>query len=430
MPRRRSAIKKRKRILISLTLLTVMAVGVVSVGVLANSSDIMSNYINEKRSNISNESSGFLTIREGKEMIEPEMLEPINQYFRKSFEAVANLKTTDITKLFTESSSENARLNQNALDYLINLRLKQSNDLHMINYKCGLTISEVSEENGQVKVVVKEDHTVNFAFIPKVDSSSSGIAHTFYLKAVGDTYEIEEHYKEEDSFLMLEEAVDNSGDDADKVSDELLKEALSAVEKLSLEKEYYNSNKQKTQEPYAENTYNPEAAVKYAMTWVDSEKVIRNESEFAVYDEYGGNCNNYISQCLNAGGIPMDYHGNIDTQWKWYGETVNFEETDAGRSPSWAGVEEFHTYARENTGYGLKAVVDDNVYSGSPGDVLQYGHGGEWRHSVFITEVIKDKHGNVLDYLINSNTTDRINYPASAYGYAQQRLIKIIGWNK
>jgi len=126
----------------------------------------------------------------------------------------------------------------------------------------------------------------------------------------------------------------------------------------------------------------------------------------------------------------MDCDGDVDTQWKWYGETVDLDETESGRSPAWTGVEEFYTYASENTGYGLEAVVDDNVFSGSVGDILQYGQDDEWLHSVIITKVIKDSNGNMLDYLINSNTTDRINYPASAYGYSDLRLIKIEGWNE
>lgn len=125
----------------------------------------------------------------------------------------------------------------------------------------------------------------------------------------------------------------------------------------------------------------------------------------------------------------MDSDGDNNSQWKWYGEEVDLDESDSGRSPAWTGVAEFYSYASENDGYGLAAVVDDNVFSGSIGDVLQYGHNGDWLHSVIVTDVIEDSDGNMADYLINSNTTDRINYPASAYGYSELRLIKVLGWN-
>ena len=50
-------------------------------------------------------------------------------------------------------------------------------------------------------------------------------------------------------------------------------------------------------------------------------------------------------------------------------------------------------------------------------------------HRVIVTKVIYDDDGNVADLLINSNTTDRVDYPMSAYGYTDIRLIKIIGYN-
>ena len=48
---------------------------------------------------------------------------------------------------------------------------------------------------------------------------------------------------------------------------------------------------------------------------------------------------------------------------------------------------------------------------------------------MIVTKVIYDDDSNVVDLLINSNTTDRVDYPMSAYGYTDMRLIKIIGYN-
>lgn len=430
MKRRRILKRKRKRVVICLVLMTLMAMGVVCVGVLANSDAFSSSLVeNSIGGNDTAAGDGTVKIREGEEELDDDMLEPITEYFETYFQATANLETTDITALFEDSSSENAWINQSAMDYLISLRLSQSNDLRMTNYQCGITVTSVTEETGAVEVTLLEDHTVNFAFTPDVDSSSSGIAHTFYLNKTADGYVIAEHYKEEDSFLMLEEAIADSYEDPEAVAENLLSNALSVVEELSLEKESFNSGEAETWEPEVDNEYDAAAAIEYAMTWVDPVEVLRNDNEFGVYDTYGGNCNNYISQCLNAGGIPMDYYGDVNTQWKWYGEEVDLDESDSGRSPAWAGVEEFYTYASENYGYGLEAIVDDNVFSGSVGDILQYGQDGEWVHSVIITDVVTDSDGNMVDYLINSNTTDRINYPASAYGYSDLRLIKILGWN-
>lgn len=425
--------RKRKRAVIGLVLITLMAMGVVCISVWAKSYAFPGTENNNTSSdNIeqTNDDNRVIKIRDSEEGLDDDMLEPIMKYFETYFESMANLDKTDITQLFKVPSSENAWINQSAMDYLIDLRLNQSNDLTMINYECGLTITEVKDSGDLIEVVLLEDHTVNFAFIPEVDSSSSGIIHTFYLEAAEDSYQITKHYKEEDSFLMIEEAIDESYGEPQEVADNLLNESLAVIKELAAEKESFNMDGEETwQDQAVDNEYDSEAAVDYAMTWVDPIKVIRNDDDFGVYDSYGGNCNNYISQCLNAGGIPMDSDGYSNEQWKWYGEEIDDDQSDTGRSPSWTGVNEFYNYANENEGYGLEALVDENVYSGSIGDVLQYGHDDEWLHSVIITDVVKDSDGDILDYLINSNTTDRINYPASAYGYSELRLIKILGWN-
>jgi len=50
----------------------------------------------------------------------------------------------------------------------------------MTKYLVGLSITDVTESDGVFEVTVKEDQTVKFSFISKVDSSSNGIRHTFF----------------------------------------------------------------------------------------------------------------------------------------------------------------------------------------------------------------------------------------------------------
>ena len=50
-------------------------------------------------------------------------------------------------------------------------------------------------------------------------------------------------------------------------------------------------------------------------------------------------------------------------------------------------------------------------------------------HAVIITDVVTDEEGNVVDYLVHSNTANQESFPASAYGYTYQVLVKICRWN-
>jgi hypothetical protein len=432
-PKKRKIIRqkrRRKRITIGMSLLIMVVMGVVCVNAFADNEVVVEETVaSEQRSAESSDlASSEIVVRDGDVELDEELLKPIENYFQINFNAMASLETVDITDLFVEPSSENALLNQAALNYMCSLRSRQSNDLTMTYYLCGLTVTDISESYGDVEITLLEDHTVNFSFLPDIESSSSGIEHIFVLEEGANGYEISEHYKEEDSFLMIEEAVDQ-GLDPGEASEELLDGAYQAVTDNEAQKISFNSGDWDESSVTAQNDYDREAALAYAMKWVDPVEVVRNDSLYGVYDSYGGNCNNFISQCLVAGDIPMDIEGDLYEQWKWYGENVDAYEEAYGRSPSFTGVNEFYSYASDNSGFGLVAIVDDNLYSGQAGDILQYGYDDNWMHSVIVTDVVEDDDGNTIDYLINSNTTDRINYPASAYGYAQMRIIKIVGWN-
>ena len=70
-----------------------------------------------------------------------------------------------------------------------------------------------------------------------------------------------------------------------------------------------------------------------------------------------------------------------------------------------------------------------NLYTAEPGDILQYAAFDTWVHTVVVADLLYDDDGDVADMLINSNTTERIDFPASAYGYSTMRLIRILGDN-
>ncbi|WKY43461.1 amidase domain-containing protein [Eubacteriaceae bacterium ES2] len=432
-PKKRRIIRlkrRRKRITIGMSLLIMVVMGVVCVNAFADTGVAVEETTAKEERSVESDQvvSNEILFRDGQAEIEGDLLIPIENYFKTNFDAMASLTAVDITDQFVTPSSENALLNQAALNYMCSLRSRQSNDLTMTYYLCGLTVTDISESYDEVEITLLEDHTVNFSFLPGIESSSSGIEHVFILQETDNGYAISEHYKEEDSFLMIEEAV-AQGLDPDEASEELLDSAFQAVIDNEAEKASFNSGDWNESSAEVQNEYDRDAAVAYAMKWVDPVDVVRNDSVYGVYDSYGGNCNNYISQCLVAGDIPMDTEGDLYEQWKWYGENVDAYEEEYGRSPSFTGVNEFYSYASDNSGFGMVAIVDDNLYSGQAGDILQYGYDDNWMHSVIVTDVVENSDGSTVDYLINSNTTDRINYPASAYGYAQMRIIKIVGWN-
>ena len=47
-----------------------------------------------------------------------------------------------------------------------------------------------------------------------------------------------------------------------------------------------------------------------------------------------------------------------------------------------------------------------------------------------IVGTVTDEAGNTVDYLVDSNTVGQRSFPAGAYDYFQQMLIRIYGWNE
>ena len=167
-----------------------------------------------------------------------------------------------------------------------------------------------------------------------------------------------------------------------------------------------------------DNPYDREKALSYANKWVTT----RN-SEWPRYDT---NCQNYASQMMYEGGIPMDRIGSIDAHLQWSSPKNN---DGTPLVYTWTFVPYFYTYVKNNSGYGLCGAVDVNLYYAEPGDVINMGITGPTRHvSVVSGAVYKD--GKVVDILVHSNSIDLENFPMSAYVYHSISLLKIYGWNE
>ena len=295
----------------------------------------------------------------------------------------------------------------------------QSADLRLTGYSFALTVLSVAVlENGELSVRVSEDFTKNFRSLPGVDSKGFGAAHIFTLTYTYAGWQLSGHRRANRLYGLIMGRRDSATDS------QAVRERRDAW--ISASRRAVRGRGTQGTPPgdiqYA-NTYNREAAVGYARQWATAE---RNPA-WRSYDRMGGNCQNFVSQAIFAGGIPMDY--TAPAQWKWFGDTPSSTFTPTGRAPAWTGVNEFLAYVRANSGFGMVAAADAPFFSGEPGDVIHLGMHGQWRHTVMITQVITDAAGNTVDYLIASNTANLLDFPVSAYYYQEQMLIRIFGWN-
>ena len=155
--------------------------------------------------------------------------------------------------------------------------------------------------------------------------------------------------------------------------------------------------------------YQREKAVAYARKWA-----FRRNPRFYSFDEIGGDCTNFVSQCIYAGAGVMNY--TRDTGW--YYISVN------NRAPAWTGVEFLYQFLTNNISYGPYAEELPLEYA-EPGDVIQLSFDGEiFSHSLLVVHADSLSPGRIR---IATHSQDAYNRPLRTYTYELSRLLHIEG---
>ena len=318
------------------------------------------------------------------------------------------------------SDGEQAALADSAIDFQIGLRQMQDADYTLASWSYSLTLNEITqEEDGSLHIFARENNTQNFNQNPEIASERYGGYHLFELEQMEGSWKIRSRMMFDAVYMMLWS--EGGGEEAALRYAEAVPEYLRLAQEQLQEREA--DREREPGELQAQYAYDRQAAAAYADRYVDE----RNDA-WPDYAGSGGNCQNFASQVLLAGGIPMDIYG--DAVWKWYSDEVSNSPGAQGRSSSWTGVNQFVEYAAANTGYGLVAETEAPYFSGEPGDLLHMGIDGDWGHTVVIASAVTNGQGEVVDYLVDSNTGNLRNYPASLYGYPEIILTRIGGWNE
>ena len=90
------------------------------------------------------------------------------------------------------------------------------------------------------------------------------------------------------------------------------------------------------------------------------------------FDAIGGDCTNFVSQCLFAGSGRMHYR----KVYGWYYNDLN------DRAPAWSSVQYLYRFLTTNLGSGPYGVPQP-VETLEPGDVVQLDFGEGFAHSLW-----------------------------------------------
>lgn len=145
-----------------------------------------------------------------------------------------------------------------------------------------------------------------------------------------------------------------------------------------------------------------EYAVKYAL------KPNPEYRYFPLIGDQSGDCANFISQCLRAGGAPMSE--DFNDSW-WYNNNGTPDVYDDTWSVSWAVAHSLYWRLKinqESNYYGPKGLEVEDAYSLEPGDLIFFQDDtGKIFHSTIVTC------GRSTYSLISQHSFEALNIPYS-----------------
>ena len=150
--------------------------------------------------------------------------------------------------------------------------------------------------------------------------------------------------------------------------------------------------------------YNRQATVTYAEKWALS----RNPA-YANFDQLGGDCTNFASQCLHAGGCSMNYAKDVG----WYYHSAG------DRAAAWTSASYLHNFLTHNKGRG-PAAVPVSLSLLEPGDLIQLHNGKAYYHTLVVVDLTKE------GPLICAHTDDSLRRPLYTYTYLSAQGLHII----
>ena len=159
--------------------------------------------------------------------------------------------------------------------------------------------------------------------------------------------------------------------------------------------------------------YDRAAVYAYARRWA-----FARNPQYYNFDNLGGDCTNFASQCLFAGCGVM----NFTPTFGWFYKSLN------DRTPAWTGVEYFYRFLTDNAvgdgvGNGAGPFATETDIAGlRVGDFVQFGRAtGDFYHTPV---VVGFDNGEPL---LAAHTYDAFGRKLSSYTFDKLRCLRVLG---
>ena len=159
------------------------------------------------------------------------------------------------------------------------------------------------------------------------------------------------------------------------------------------------------------SAYDRQAAVAYAHRWA-----YRRNMAYYDYEDIGGDCTNFASQCLYAGSGVMDYTPDFG----WYYIDAN------DKAPAWTGVEFLYRYLTRRDPTAGPAARSVRLGQIAAGDIVQLSRrDGLFTHTAVVVRAPARPTPRTV--LVAAHSYDVDDRPLSTYSFQNIRFLHITG---
>lgn len=270
-----------------------------------------------------------------------------------------------------------------------------------------ITYEDITYENGVYTINYVVDETLQYAHLDSPTYVST--KHTTIVEPT------------EHGFMIND---DTSDDPIDLyVRDQVSMEEYIAADQIEIQKELQAETEMLSEEEQASledistcattSSFNRTAMYNYAYNNYN-----KRPSQWGNFDELGGDCTNFVSQIIYAGGAPFDTTGN----YTWYYKGMS------NRAPAWTSVTSLHNYLVNNDYIGPQGKVASSnaAYIAMIGDVIQidFGNDGTYDHS---TSIVHHQTSITSQTTVAAHSSNRWNYPINNFS-GTKRWIHLTGY--
>jgi hypothetical protein len=323
----------------------------------------------------------------------------ITKYFASKYESLSTLTEVSIDNFFLREdpvSAKSAQFEKDVRRILVEWR--KLRDLPIEKFSLKPNFEEIKISGNNAKVRVFDTCTYQYKNLPFETTEST--LHEITLRKVGSSWKIINDFYE-DSITQLIRLNKEQGKSIEELFSMLPRFSRNIDTLKNVSSSTFSLEKEDSVVPLGTWWYDRTSAAQHADRYATkdtSDDGYGYDPNYIDFSTQGGDCTNYASQNIRAGGATLN---DTTGPYTWYYRNAGGSTADDTWSASWCNVDPLKEYIANNTTNGTPSgYITSDITRLGVGDIIQYNLDSDsaFEHTGFIAYCYKD--GLVWFYLI------------------------------